>query len=205
MEGTDGMIKTRISIAALVIALPLSAFAQSSTRSTARAPVVLAGASDGNSQSARYELRDEKDGFVRLDTRTGELSFCQVENARLVCRVSSDEREAYESELARLEDRLDELSARLEAMEQRTGGQDVPKAGDRLQPLLPENRLEKDSQPQSGVPEEDAVPETVKPDVGKTREEREFDSAMDFAERAMRRFFEAVKDLRKDLEKEKTY
>jgi len=55
-----------------------------------------------------------EDGFVRMDTATGQMSVCQEQSAQLVCRTATDDRIAYE-------DRIDDLERRVEALESARG------------------------------------------------------------------------------------
>jgi hypothetical protein len=41
-------------------------------------------------------------GFLRLDTRTGQTSLCTVSRDQAQCRAGADERAAMEAEIARL-------------------------------------------------------------------------------------------------------
>lgn len=62
--------------------------------------------------SNRYTIEKSANGFVRLDTRTGEMSICTETDGQLVCKMAADERRAFE-------DTLSDLSARIEALENR--------------------------------------------------------------------------------------
>ena len=72
-------------VAVLVLALP--AFAQEA------AP---------DSQGGRYRFSKATDGFVRLDTQTGEVALCSARSVGWACQVAAEDRTAYESEIARL-------------------------------------------------------------------------------------------------------
>ncbi|GIL01742.1 MAG: hypothetical protein BroJett030_16410 [Alphaproteobacteria bacterium] len=113
-------------------------------------------ASAQEDDAARFTLEPSGDGFVRLDRRTGVMSYCVVKAERLVCRLAADERKAYETEIARLQERLEEGAA----------DADRPRS-DRLPPS---------------------------PDA----EEREFEKAMEYAERALRRFYDMMQRLRSE-------
>ena len=63
----------------------------------------------------RYTMEKTETGFVRLDTRTGEMSICTEQGGQLVCRLAADERRALEEILA-------DLSARVDALEQHLEG-----------------------------------------------------------------------------------
>ncbi|MEZ5799788.1 MAG: hypothetical protein R3D29_03980 [Nitratireductor sp.] len=147
----------------------------------------------------RFELRDEPGGFVRLDLETGELSFCRVVNAKLTCVVSAEEREAYQNELARLEDRITALEDRLDVLEPGASAMPGAKLGDRLAvppepvPVPPSAGDDKPPLPDGNKPDDQSASESAR---------KEFEKAMDFAERAMRRFFDVVQDMRKDMEKD---
>lgn len=96
-----------LSVSALVIFFPATGFAQESA-------------------SSRYVMEKTEDGFVRLDTRTGEMSICRQQGGQLVCRLAADERRAMEEILADLSARVDALEQRLEGpvpMDKRT---DIP-------------------------------------------------------------------------------
>lgn len=66
----------------------------------------------------RYQLERTENGYVRLDTRTGEMSICQERSDQLVCRVAADEREAMEADSDGLRAELDALERRVAALEE---------------------------------------------------------------------------------------
>lgn len=65
----------------------------------------------------RYTLEKTPDGYVRMDTRTGEMSVCMERTGQLVCRLAADERSVWQDEIDRLARRLDEVEKRLGALE----------------------------------------------------------------------------------------
>lgn len=78
--------------------------------------------------TGRYELKPTGDGFLRLDTATGQVSLCADRQGAWTCRVVPDDRRAYEAEIAALAEENDRLRTTLagEASEpggQRSGGQ----------------------------------------------------------------------------------
>lgn len=73
--------------------------------------LLSAGSSAALAQEGRYVMQRADDGFVRLDTQTGEMSLCRKQDEQFVCRMSADDRRALEAEISLLEDRI----ARLEA------------------------------------------------------------------------------------------
>jgi FtsZ-binding cell division protein ZapB len=90
------------------------------TKRTAAAPLLVAGlcvvfggfaARAESSQSAapaseassgRYTMTPVPDGFLRLDTRSGQVSLCVLQNGQAQCRASADERAALQAEIDRL-------------------------------------------------------------------------------------------------------
>jgi hypothetical protein len=50
----------------------------------------------------RYMLSQVPDGFVRLDTRTGEVALCSQRAVGWACQTAPEDRAAYEGEIARL-------------------------------------------------------------------------------------------------------
>ncbi|MDI6025394.1 hypothetical protein QBK99_04145 [Corticibacterium sp. UT-5YL-CI-8] len=91
------------------------------------APIIaILTANTAGAQEQRYQLEKTENGYVRMDTRTGEMSICEEKSAQLVCRVAADERTAMQDEVDRLRgdvsalhDRVikleNSLSARLES------------------------------------------------------------------------------------------
>lgn len=65
-------------------------------------------------ETERYRMERTEDGFVRMDTTTGQMSVCQETSGQLVCRTATDERLAYE-------ERIDGLERRVEALESARG------------------------------------------------------------------------------------
>ena len=70
----------------------------------------------------RYRLEKTPQGYVRMDTQTGEMSVCEEKWGELVCRMAADERTAVQDEIERLQTKLEALSDRLadvKALEER--------------------------------------------------------------------------------------
>ena len=64
---------------------------------------------------ARYSMTETDDGFLRLDTATGEVSHCREKAGGFTCDLAADERAAYENEIAALSSRLERLEGRTPA------------------------------------------------------------------------------------------
>jgi hypothetical protein len=61
---------------------------------------VLADDATPDTNGGRYTLNRVTDGFVRLDTQTGEVALCST--VGWACQVAPEDRAAFESEIARL-------------------------------------------------------------------------------------------------------
>ena len=92
--------------------------------------LALAGPATAQSvvREGRYAMVPVEDGFLRLDTGTGAVSRCTGKVGRLACRVLPEEREAYEAEIDRLADSIDELEGRVTVLEENRvpGGLNAP-------------------------------------------------------------------------------
>lgn len=89
------------SLAALALAAALSlgaAAAQDTVTST---------------ENGRYTMTPADGGFLRLDTRTGQVSHCSASREGAQCRSAPDERNALEQEIARLAKENAELKSKL--------------------------------------------------------------------------------------------
>lgn len=75
---------------------------------------LLAGASAA--EPDRYRLEKTPNGYVRMDTRTGEMSVCQEKWGELVCRMAADERTAVQDEIERLQSDIKTLEDRVAAV-----------------------------------------------------------------------------------------
>lgn len=57
-----------------------------------------------DTEQGRYSLHKTDSGFLRLDSRTGQVSLCSLKGAGWACETVPDERIALENEIARLQD-----------------------------------------------------------------------------------------------------
>jgi cell division protein FtsB len=83
----------------------------------------LAGLASGAED--RYRLEKTQNGYVRMDTQTGEMSICEERSNQLICRAAAEERAASKDEIDRLQARLDAIEARVAKLEARPA---VPEA-----------------------------------------------------------------------------
>lgn len=66
-------------------------------------------------ENGRYSMTPADGGFLRLDTRSGVVSFCKVENGSAFCRAATEERAALEGEIDRLVKQNEALKKQPEA------------------------------------------------------------------------------------------
>jgi hypothetical protein len=125
-----------------------------------------------DSENGRFAFNQVQDGFLRLDTRTGQVSVCSKRNAGWACETVPDERTALEAEIARLQRETATLKTEMIA-------RGVPLPG--------------------GVARDSS---SVKPQIElKLPSDAEIDRLMTFMERIWRRLIEMVQSVQKDIEK----
>jgi hypothetical protein len=56
-----------------------------------------------DTEAVRFSFHKVDEGFLRLDTRTGQVSLCNHKNLGWACETIPDERAALENEIARLQ------------------------------------------------------------------------------------------------------
>lgn len=93
----DSLIRN--SIAAGIVVLSLTGPA---VMTLATGPA-LADEPVPDSAGGRYLFEKQADGFVRLDTRTGEVSLCSQRAVGLACQAAPDDRALLENEIAQLQ------------------------------------------------------------------------------------------------------
>lgn len=74
-------------------------------------------------ENGRYSMTPTDGGYLRLDTRTGAVSLCKVQNGAAFCRAATEERAALESE-------IDRLVKQNETLKQQSGGYGLPSRQD---------------------------------------------------------------------------
>jgi hypothetical protein len=74
-------------------------------------------ASANAEEPERYRLEKSDTGYVRMDTKTGEMSICEERAGQLVCKLAADERSAFQDEVDRLRTDLKTLEERVAKLE----------------------------------------------------------------------------------------
>ena len=81
------MLSKAVALAVVAVCLSNPVFADDATPDT---------------NGGRYTLNKVTDGFVRLDTQTGEVALCSQRTVGWACQTAPEDRAAFESEIARL-------------------------------------------------------------------------------------------------------
>ena len=132
------------------------------------------GASEGNVSNGqgRYEMRQNEDGYIRLDTQTGDMSICHRKNAGWTCEVIPDDRTVLETEIQRLDEENKLLRKSLTDSVENEAAPESQNGDDRVVIELP------------------------------TREEilKGVDHAEEFLDEVMERFQEMIKAMKKEID-----
>ena len=65
---------------------------------------------------ARFSFERSKDGFLRLDSQTGQVAYCAPHSAGWTCEAVPEERTALEKVIGRLQDEVASLKSELAAL-----------------------------------------------------------------------------------------
>jgi len=168
--------------------------------------------------TAKYQLEKSGDHFIRMNLQTGQMSICKIHAANLVCRMAADDRAALEQEIATLQSRNEGKVSlgkkHSENDEAKKPGK--PKDGTKQAQKEHENK-DREGKDQEGEDHEAKKPrdkkdrDTAKLNEGRERDKNrgqrdgyldsEIDKALEYSARAMRKFFDVMKELREDLER----
>ncbi len=130
----------------------------------------------------QFILRETKGGFARLDRSTGAVGFCQKRGLRFVCKLSIEERQAYEVEIDRLNGKVDALQNEIAALRNQ-------------QMVLPPPAKEPVSEPE---PDTEIAPQPL-PETAPQPLPETAANEPSLAERALGKFADAVHSLRREL------
>lgn len=158
------IIIIRGAVLALALGLSAPAFAQS------------------KSFLGRYTMYKAEDGFIRLDTQTGEVSLCQKTDAAWNCAPMGDAEQKLKTRIAELRDRNAALEAEIRTLKSALASRDG---------VQPEDRY-------SDRPDTDAGPPPGSRQQFRLPTEKEVDKALDYFERMLRKFQDRLQRLEKD-------
>lgn len=167
-----------------ITSLPKERVAEADAAATAQVPAApkAAAPNDAHPQlpefDARYQLVTVEGGLARLDMESGSFDICRDPGSGWRCLPVPQARQAYEAEIARLNDEVEELKAKISARE------NLPEKGgaESVAPTMPDA-------PGDGNDETRFSPE----------DEENLDRVMQFSEKAMRRFFGMMKDMQEEF------
>jgi|GEM_PF-4495413 len=125
-----------------------------------------------------YQLERHKNGFVRLERSSGKTSFCRLVGEDFVCNLAIEESDALHAEISELQNRIAALQGKLDQI-----------SSDSSQLRRPLKKV-----PNPDVGEQSGA--------GRDEIEKEFDRAIDLTKHTMRKLFQAVKELQKEMAKE---
>lgn len=88
---------------------------------------ILALCVSASAQEAdRYRMERTENGFMRMDTRTGAMSFCLEQAGQLACKPADDVMPQESGDTADLREKIDRLERRLSALEGRAPAAGLP-------------------------------------------------------------------------------
>jgi hypothetical protein len=171
----------RLSALMLLMVICPAAGATASAQDTATPP---AAAQTAPGDDGRYSFHRSGDGFIRLDSRTGQVAQCGWGSTGWACKLVPDERAALESEIGRLQRDNAELKKSLLAH-----NIELP------------NGMAAEAQPQAAapVPPADMPDPSAKAPQGPT--DAEIDRAFAFMKNVWRRLVDMMADLQRDIQK----
>ncbi|MCK0196057.1 hypothetical protein MWN34_03935 [Ancylobacter sp. 6x-1] len=164
-------------------------------------------------QAGRFTLQPVEGGLMRLDARTGAMTFCAARGPSAgpaggwSCALVPEERSAYEAEIARLNARIAALQrdAVPQVMAPPREREDAAPDDDTPDDAGPDGRAtpHADGRPDDGTGkggrgQEPSAGQSTSPD--EARAQAAFDKAMKLAEDAFRRFSDMVQRLREDAD-----
>lgn len=69
--------------------------------------------------AARFSIIETTNGILKLDQKNGNISICKQENGQMSCKLAADERHAYQKEIDGINQQLDKMKVRIDALEGR--------------------------------------------------------------------------------------
>lgn len=69
-------------------------------------------------EGLRYKLESTSDGYVKLDTFNGSMTYCMQRDGEFTCKIIDGTQSTDEDEVSVLKQRIDALTKRIDALEQ---------------------------------------------------------------------------------------
>jgi len=177
-KASRAVVSWQVTVAALVLSTSLSAGA------------VAQGLSPGTEAAAgRYTMSPTDGGFVRLDTKTGEMSVCRRADGSWACTAMQDDEQRRGEQVAELQRENARLRDEVTRLEDMLG-------------LSPPSRS-----PSPADPKPDYVPPTPRSNspLGqgfKLPSERQVEEALDYFANILKKFQDRLQKLEKDPPKQ---
>jgi hypothetical protein len=144
--------------------------------------------SPGADDSARYSFHRIGEGFVRLDSRTGQVSQCGWSASGWSCKVVPDERAALDSAIARLQ--FENAALKRSILSK---GLELP-ADVTAVPPTPQARAPDKPTPPASVPDTSPRPPQVP-------SEADLDRAITYIKNVWRKLVDMMIDLQRDIQR----
>jgi hypothetical protein len=114
-----------LPLAAILICAAVPAVAQTVTEPREPAPQQSQDGTPSQTQegsarvaSSRYSFTRVENGFLRLDSENGQVSYCSAQSAGWTCQAVPEERAAFETEIARLQNEVASLKKEIAALKE---------------------------------------------------------------------------------------
>jgi hypothetical protein len=147
------------------------------------AVMAFAGESLPDTDNGHYTLSQTRDGIVRLDTRTGQVSNCTHDDTGWACRLVPDERAAMDAEIGRLQAENEKLKTQLAAQD--------PSAMGKTDEAQPKSDPSKKGEPKVAEGERNKIEIPLPSD-------QDMDRVMSFLERTWRRLIDMANRVQND-------
>ena len=77
--------------------------------------LVALSVSPAAAEPGRFVLERTDNGYVRMDTQTGDMALCAEEDGQIICRSAADERAAFQQQLDALDERITGIEQALDS------------------------------------------------------------------------------------------
>jgi hypothetical protein len=140
--------------------------------------------------SGRYSFSRTDEGYLRLDSRTGQVALCSRRTIGWACLLVPDERTAMEGEIARLQDEVARLKT---ALENKPISTPSPSPAAPTQPAPPVAQGHQGPELQGPGPNAGRAPSRLQ-----LPSDEDLDRVMAFMEKVWRRLVDMMGNLQKD-------
>ena len=187
-----------LSAIAFAMAVPLASSAEDNMPANGNADHAPVQSEQALLEGGRYSLAESDGDILRVDRKTGTVSFCRKSGDAWRCMPAPVAEDAYQADIAQLDDEVDrlkahvlELEARIAALQPETDEGEGAVPSPETERAKPVPRMSEPAEPGES---------TQKPAPNLSEEdEHQLKRMMDFSEKAMRRFFGLMRDLQTEF------